>query len=181
MSPPSPATAPLPPSMTSDSFELRLATRDDLEAINAIYNHYVPGTAANYDYEPWTIQAREAWFTGRESIHPVTVVTHEGRVVAWGSLGPFRSRIGYRTTAENSIYVHPDFQRRGLGRMILADQIERARALGLHAIVSVIDVLQTGSLALHEKMGFHEAGRFREVGFKLGGWRDAVFMMRVVE
>lgn len=167
--------------MTPDSFELRLATRDDLAAINAIYNHYVPGTTANYDYEPWTIEAREAWFAGRESIHPVTVVTHEGQVVAWGSLGPFRSRIGYRTTAENSIYVHPDYQRRGLGKMILADQLERARALGLHAIVAVIDTLQTGSLALHEQMGFHEAGRFCEVGHKLGGWRDAVFMMRVVE
>ena len=60
MTPPSPATAPRqlhwPCPMTSDNFQLRLATRDDLAAINAIYNHYVPDTAANYDYEPWTME-----------------------------------------------------------------------------------------------------------------------------
>ena len=167
--------------MEPNCYELRLATRDDLEAINAIFNHYVPDTTANYDYEPWTMEARQAWFEERESIHPVTVVTHEGRVVAWGALSWFRKRAGYRSTVENSIYVHPDHQRRGLGRMILTDQIERARSLGVHAIVAAIDTLQTASLALHERMGFHEAGRFREVGYKLGGWRDVVFMMRVVE
>ncbi len=181
MSPVLPATAPLPCPMMPDAFELRLATQGDLEAINAIYNHFVPISTANYDYDPWTMEARRAWFEGREEVHPVTVVTHQGQVVAWGALGWFRNRIGYRTTAENSIYVHPEYQRRGLGKMILADQIERARSLGLHAIVAVIDTMQTGSIALHEGMGFHEAGRFREVGHKLGEWRDAVFMMRVVE
>lgn len=166
---------------SSSPFQLRLATENDLVAINDIYNHYVPVSTANYDYEPWSMEQRQAWFTGREAIHPVTVVTLDSQVVAWGSLGGFRSRIGYRQTVENSLYVHPDFQRQGLGKRLLSDQIERGRQLGVHAIVAVIDTMQAGSIALHQRMGFEEAGRFREIGYKFDRWLDAVFMWRMLE
>ena len=155
---------------------LRLATAADLPAINAIYNHYVPISTATYDYEPFTAEQRAAWFHGRESIHPVIVAERDGEIVGWGSLNVFRAKPGYRFTVEDSVYVHPDCQRTGVGSAILADLIERARVLGLHSIVAGIDATHAPSVALHARFGFVEVARFREVGRKFDRWLDVIFM-----
>jgi L-amino acid N-acyltransferase YncA len=161
--------------------ELRLATEADLPAINAIHAHYVRDTCSTYALDPLTPEARTAWFTSRPPIHPVTVVEGDGEILAWGSLGTFRVLAGYNTTVENSIYVHPDHVRRGLGSIILQDQMERVRELGLHSIIAVIDSEQMASIRLHLKFGFHEAGRFTEIARKFDAWHDTVFMQWVVE
>jgi phosphinothricin acetyltransferase len=166
------------------SLLIRLATTADLPAINAIYNHYVPISTTSYDLAPMSLEDRQRWFAGRDAIHPVTVAHFPdapARVVGWGSLHTFRAKPGYRLTVENSVYVHPDHQREGIGSTIIVDQIARARALGLRAIVAGIDSEQTASIALHAKHGFREVGRFPQVGRKFDRWLDVVFMELVLE
>jgi L-amino acid N-acyltransferase len=160
---------------------IRLADDGDLPAINAIYNQYVSTSTTTYELAPSTMDQRRRWYEGREAIHPVTVACRGETVVGWGSLHTFRAKAGYRSTVENSVYVHPDHQRSGVGAAILADQIKRARKLGLHAIVAAIDSEQTASLALHAKAGFREVGRFPQVGRKFDRWLDAVFMERLLD
>ena len=177
---------------------IRLATADDLPAINDIYNHYIPLTTTSYDTDPMSLEDRRKWFAGREAIHPVTVAYMENDasspsppasglqspaspVVGWGSLHTWRGKSGYRTTVENSVYVHPDHLRIGVGSAIIADQITRARALGLHVIVAAIDSEQLPSLALHYKHGFREVGRFPQVGRKFDRWLEAIFMQLTLE
>lgn len=163
------------------SLLLRLALDRDLAAINDIYNHYVPISTTTYDVEPTSHAQRQKWYAGREATHPVTVACRGGCVVGWGSLHPFRGKSGYRFTVENSVYVHPAHQRQGIGSAILADQIDRARALGIHAIVAGIDALQHTSLALHAKHGFVEVARFPQIGRKFDQWLDVVFMQLTLE
>jgi L-amino acid N-acyltransferase YncA len=160
---------------------LRPATHDDLLAINAIYNHYVLTSTATYQTVPETAEGRAAWFTRRDPArHPVKVVDCGGRLAAWGSLSAFGYREAFARTVENSIYVHPDFQRRGLGRMLLLDQIAAATAAGHHTIVAAISSEQAASIALHEAHGFSETGRLREAGWKFGQWLDLVYMQRML-
>jgi L-amino acid N-acyltransferase len=176
---------------------IRLATAADLPAINAIYNHYVPISTTTYDYEPMPMEERQRWFARHDAIHPVTVAYRVDEdlpsspapspqpptptIVGWGSLHTFRQKPGYRLTVENSVYVHPDFQRAGIGSAILLDQIARARTLGLRAIVAGIDAEQTASLALHYKHGFREVGRFGQIGRKFDRWLDVIFMELILE
>jgi phosphinothricin acetyltransferase len=165
--------------------QIRLATESDLPAINAIYNHYVPVSTTTYDVEPMSLAERRKWFANREAIHPVTVAWYDesdsGEIVGWGSLHSWRNKPGYRLTVENSVYVHPDRQREGIGSAILLDQIARARELGLHAIVAGIDAEQVPSLTLHYKHGFREVGRFPQVGRKFDRWLEAIFMQLTLE
>jgi L-amino acid N-acyltransferase YncA len=176
---------PLPHSAFANML-VRLATAADLAAINDIYNHYVANSTTTYDEQPMTMDERRQWLEGRQPIHPVTVATefdaagHE-TVVGYGSLHTFRAKRGYRFTVENSVYVRPDRHRQGVGSDILADQITRAKALGLHAIVAGIDASQAASLAIHAKHGFVEVGRFPQIGHKFGQWLDVVFMERLLE
>ena len=160
---------------------LRPATLDDLAKINAIYNPYVLTSTATYQTAPETEEARQAWFRDRDPIrHPVMIVELGSKSVAWGSLSPFGKREAFARTVENSIYIHPDFQRRGLGSLLLQNQIQQATAAGHHAIVSAISGDQPGSLALHAVHGFTETGRLREVGWKFGQWLDLVYLQRIL-
>jgi L-amino acid N-acyltransferase len=150
--------------------QIRAATAADLQPINDIYNHYVARSACTYQEEPETMAERAVWFAEHGDAHPVTVATVSDEVVGWGCLSPYRARSAYRFTVENSVYARHDVQRRGIGRLLLADLIERARAAGHHTIVAVIDAEQTGSIRLHLSMGFRDAGDLRELGFKFGRW-----------
>ena len=159
---------------------IRLATPDDLPAINAIYNHYVLHSTCTYQEEPSTPEERAAWFATHGLRHPVTVALRGGEVIAWGSLSRFHPRSAYGRTVENSVYVRHDLHRRGLGRVLLDDLIERGKSIGHRTILALIDFEQRGSIALHEKLGFIEVGRLREVGFKFGRWLDVIYMQRML-
>ena len=155
---------------------VRLARESDLAAINAIYNHYVQHSTCTYQLTPESDAARLAWFRGRAEDHPVTVAESAGEVVGWASLNRYHPREAYARTVENSIYVRHDQQRRGIGRALLADQIERARALGHHTILAGISAEQTASIGLHAAFGFEKVAHFRELGWKQDQWLDVIFM-----
>jgi L-amino acid N-acyltransferase YncA len=157
-------------------FHLRDATVADLPAINEIYNHFVLHCTCTYQIVPSTLEERQAWFAGRGPRHPVVVAEDAGEIVAWGSLSAFHKREAFERTVENSIYVSPRHQRRGLGRLMLEELIRRARAADVHTLVAAISADQEGSLALHERMGFRETGRLHEVGRKFGKVLDVVYM-----
>ena len=159
---------------------IRLATECDLPAIHDIYNYYVVHSACTYQTEIEPLAVRQTWFAGRGPEHPVTVAELDGQVVGWGALSRFHPRSAYRRTVENAVYVRHDSHRRGVGRALLVDLIDRAAALDHHTIVALVDAEQAGSLALHEQLGFGHAGRIQQAGFKFDRWLDVVYLQRMV-
>ncbi len=156
---------------------IRLADERDLPAIDDIYNHYVVRSTCTAQYEPTRPDERRAWFLEHEPArHPVTVAERDGRVVGWGSLSRYHARDGYRFTVENSVYVRHDEQRRGIGRAVLTDLVERARSAEHRTIIAAIAGDQQASIALHAAHGFVEVGRLRDTVLKLGQWLDVVYM-----
>jgi L-amino acid N-acyltransferase YncA len=158
--------------------KIRTATRADVPAILDIYNDAVLTTTATYDYEPRSLQHRIQWFDDHERIgFPIFVAEDDqGKIVGWSSLSRFHDRKGYQFTCENSIYVAAHARGRGVGKLLLEPLIERARKLGLRAIIALIDASNEASVRLHARCGFFEVGRFPKVGFKFGRWLDVVYM-----
>jgi L-amino acid N-acyltransferase len=156
--------------------DLRPAAESDLRVINDIYNYYVLQSTCTYQEQPELFSDRQEWFHHHTDKYPVTVAEYDGRVVGWSSLSSYRPRTAYRHTVENSIYVHHDWHRRGIGSLLLQDLIQKSRALGHHAILAVIDSRQTHSIALHEKNNFQHVGQLKHVGLKFGEWLDSIFM-----
>lgn len=155
---------------------IRLARAEDLDAVNAIYNHYVRCSTCTYQETPESIAGRREWFAHHDAAHPVTIAEANGQIVGWGSLSPYHARSAYRYTVEDSVYVDPAFQGCGIGSALLRDMVERARTLGHHVIIAGIDASQTASLGLHAKFGFEQVGYMREVGFKYDRWLDVIYM-----
>lgn len=157
-------------------YTIRPATEADLPAINDIYNHYVLHSTCTYQEEPETIEDRQRWFSRHGEKHPVIVAVDGGRVAGWGSLSSYHARSAYRFTVENSVYVHHELHRLGIGSLLLGELLVRARQIGHRAIIAAIDGEQMGSVILHNKFHFEKVGHFKEVGLKFGRWLDVIYM-----
>src|SRR5215470_8444011 len=156
--------------------EIREATASDLGAINEIYCHYVVTSTCTFQMEPTTERERAAWFADHGPRHPITVAVEGGEVLGWGSLSRFQPRAGYRFTVEDSVYVRADRHRRGVGRALLGDLVERGRALGYRSIIAGITADQDASLALHRRLGFEPVAMLRQVGNKFDRWLDVAYL-----
>jgi phosphinothricin acetyltransferase len=160
---------------------IRDATEADLPAILAITNQAIAETTAVWNNTPATLDARAAWMADRQGRgFPVLVAVDGADVLGFASFGDFRPFEGYVHTVEHSIYVATTAQRRGVGAALLAALVERATAMGKHAVVGGIEAGNTASIALHARAGFTEVGRLPEVGTKFGRWLDLVFMQKLL-
>lgn len=157
-------------------FTIRPATFDDCSAINDIYNHYVLHDTCTYQTEPDSLVERQAWFAQHGGPHPVLVAVDQGQVLAWGALSAFHPRAGYRFSVEDSVYVRHDQQRRGLGKALLTELIQAARAQAHHTVIALISADKTGSIALHEGFGFTRKADLREAGYKFETWLDVAYL-----
>lgn len=159
----------------------RPASKADAPAIVAILNDYIAQTTTTFITEPQTLEERLTWFEERSELHPVVAVDIDGGLVAWGALSPHNPRGGYRQTADVSVYVHPKFHRRGIGRVIVRELIARARALGHHTLIAHCCSESESSIALHESLGFVRIGHYREVGRKFDRWLDVIALQLMLE
>ena len=153
----------------------------DLAAINDIYNHYVLNSTCTYQEEPESMEDRRRWFERHGEAHPIIVAEAEKRIIGWGSLSAYHARSAYRRTVENSVYVHHEFHRRGIGSLLLKELIVRARDIGHRAIIAAIDGDQPASVALHVAFEFQHVGRLEQVGFKFERWLDVIYMELLLE
>jgi L-amino acid N-acyltransferase YncA len=158
------------------SYAIRPAVESDLPAINDIYNYYVLHSTCTYQEEPEIMEDRRQWFHHHSDQHPVIVAMEGEQVVGWGSLSPYHERSAYRFTVENSVYVHHQYFRRGIGSVLLQELIVHSRKLGHRVIIAGIDGEQAASVALHAKFHFERAGHLKGVGFKFGRWLDVIYM-----
>jgi L-amino acid N-acyltransferase YncA len=97
---------------------------------------------------------------------------------AYGS--PHRTRAAYATSCDVAIYVAPQHARQGIGRALYEALFPLLTAQGCHAAFAGIALPNPGSISLHETVGFTPVGVYREVGWKLGGWRDVGWWQRLL-
>ncbi|MFP5322588.1 MAG: N-acetyltransferase family protein [Acidimicrobiia bacterium] len=156
---------------------LRPATPADAAATAAIYNHEVTTSWVTFDLVTRTVEEQAAWLDARSGALEVVVAEVDGGEIAgFASLSPYRDRPAYRTTVEDSVYVHPDHRGEGVGRALLEEIVAVARERGFHAVIGRIVGGHTASIALHAAVGFEQVGVEREVGRKMGRWLDVVVM-----
>ena len=165
------------------SIEIRQATAEDLPAILDIYNDVIATSTAVYSIAPSTLEERRAWFEARTRAgYPVLVAVGEDGVVGFASFGEFRGAwTGYRYSVEHTVHVRKDQRGKGIGTRLVSALLPLARAMGRHVMIGGIDAANSGSIRMHERLGFEQVATFREVGHKFGRWLDLVFMQRFVD
>jgi phosphinothricin acetyltransferase len=153
----------------------------DVPAITAIYRHYVEHSTATFDLEaPGPTALAEKFGHMVDERHPVIMAERAGEVVGYAYASTYRPRPAYRFTCEDSIYIREDAVGRGLGRRLLGELIAQSQAYGFKQMIAVITAESAGSIALHDKFGFHHAGRHEKLGLKFDRWLDVVHMQRAL-
>ncbi len=159
---------------------IRLAKLSDAAAIAEIYNYEVLSGVATFDLVPKSLEEQRDWLRDRSGALPCIVALQENEVVVgWACLSKYRDRPAYGTSVENSIYVHPDHQGKGVGDLLMNDLLALADEHGFHATFARIAGENPASVALHVKHGFELVGTEREVGRKFGRWLDITVMQRL--
>lgn len=154
---------------------------EDAQAILEIINYNILNATALYDYEPRTLKNQVAILEEKLSKgFPVVVATEEETVVGFGYYSEFRFREAYKFTVEHSVYAHPNHIGKGIGKLILENLIDLAKAQKLHTMIGVIDAENQSSIEFHKKFGFEIAGTIKESGFKFNRWLHSVFMQKML-
>jgi phosphinothricin acetyltransferase len=110
---------------------------------------------------------------------PWLVAEQDTRVLGYAYANHFRPRPAYRFSVEDSLYLHPDAQGRGVGRVLLAELLGRCQAAGARQMLAVIgDSANAASVGVHQALGFERCGLLQSVGWKFGRWLDVVLMQR---
>ena len=163
------------------SYSIRDATKEDLPEILAIYNHYVANSTVTFDEEPMVLKDLRSRFQQLAKLGFPFIVAQSpgGQLLGYANVSPWKQKAAYRYTVENSIYLGPASRGKGLGRVLMAELIERSRAAGICEIVAVIaDRGAEASIRLHRDFGFKEIGRLGRVGFKFDRWLGTILMQK---
>jgi phosphinothricin acetyltransferase len=164
----------------SDRPVIRSAFTDDIPAITAIYAVHVREGLASFELTPPSeIEMANRFAVIQQAGLPYLVAELDGRVAGYCYASYYRPRPAYRNTVEDSVYIAPWAQRRGVGKALLSEIIRTCEAIGKRQMIAVIgDTGNVASIALHKAAGFHHVGTLRDVGFKHGRWVDSVIMQR---
>jgi phosphinothricin acetyltransferase len=161
--------------------ELRPVVPEDAPEIAEIYNYYIKNTVITFEEDlvnPRTVAERIKEIIPR---YPWFVWEAGGKLAGYAYAHAWNERTAYRFTAEDSVYLKPGWERRGIGRRLLERLIEELRRRQIHTLMSVITVPNPASVGLHESLAFKKTGQFNAVGFKQGRWLDVGYWELILD
>jgi phosphinothricin acetyltransferase len=151
---------------------IRLAVADDAAAIEAIYAPVVRDTIISFEMEPPDAAEIARRIEHTLPLFPWLVLESAGRFAGYAYASRHRERRAYRWSVDVSCYVHADFRRRGVGAALYRKLTALLRRQGFFNAYAGITLPNEASVRLHESLGFRPIGTYRNVGYKLGAWRD---------
>ena len=116
---------------------IRAASEADIPVITAIYAHAVRFGTATFETDP-PDEAEMARRLRDLAGLPYLVAEFDGQVRGYAYAARYRTRVAYRYTLEDSIYIDPEFHRRGMGRLLLDRLISGSAERGFRQMVAVI-------------------------------------------
>ena len=152
-----------------------------LKEAHKIYNYYIENSYANF--EDRRIPFKE-FYKNYKNITlnelPYLVALDNKKVVGIAYLNRFREKSGYRFTFENTVYIHKNYIKNGIGNKLLSKLIISSKNnKNIKKIVAVIGSIDSeGSLKIHQKNGFEKIGTLKKIGFKNKKWIDSILMQR---
>ena len=158
---------------------IRPATLADVPAVLAFWNPLIETTAVGFSPTPHTLESLGAMLAARQAEDRGFFVAEiAGQVAGFASYDQFRKGLGYARSMEHTIILAPAARGRGVGRALMAAIEDHARTRGAHLMVAGVSAENPAGLAFHAAVGYAEAGRISEAGYKFGRFIDLVLMQK---
>jgi L-amino acid N-acyltransferase YncA len=151
---------------------IRIATTDDSESILKIYAPYIENTSYTFETEVPTIDSFKKRIASYLQNWPWLVCEIDGVIAGYAYGARHRERVAYQWSLESSVYIHDDYQRRGVARALYTALINILRLQGFRNLYAVINLPNDKSVSFHENLGFEYFATYKNVGYKLGRWKN---------
>jgi phosphinothricin acetyltransferase len=152
----------------------------DAAACAAIYAPYVRDTVISLEEVAPDVDELRRRIERVSATHPWLIAEVDGRAVGFAYGSPHRERAAYRWAADTTVYLDGAHHRRGIGGAVYAQLFELLVAQGIHMACAGITLPNDASVGLHESLGFRPVGIYRNIGFKMGAWRDVGWWQRTL-
>lgn len=144
---------------------------------NTVANIYEDGIATGIATFETNIPTYEAWDNAHLTTCRIVALKNE-QIVGWAALSPVSSRCVYGGVAEVSVYISQKHRGLGIGKLLMKQLILESESEGLWTLQSGIFPTNTGSIKLHEAVGFRYIGKRERVGKLNDKWVDNVLYER---
>lgn len=163
--------------------QIRSVTVEDAAAIQAIYAPYVTGTVISFEGTPPTVAEMAGRIQKTLGKYPWLVYECDGEsdginhsrfhtIAGYVYAAPHSERAAYQWSVNVSVYVHPAYHRRSIGRGLYTTLFALLRGQGYVNAYAGISLPNAGSVGIHEALGFTPIGVYQAAGYKLGKWHD---------
>jgi phosphinothricin acetyltransferase len=158
--------------MEAPETKIRIAAPSDAAAIASLYAPIVRETIISFETEPPTAEVMAERIAKTIPMYPFLVAERDGELIGYAYSGQHRERAAYRWSVDVSVYISANARRSGAGRALYNKLFEILRQQNFRSAFAGIALPNDASVGLHEAVGFEPLGVYKEVGFKLGDWRD---------
>jgi L-amino acid N-acyltransferase YncA len=159
---------------------IRLAQPTDAAGILAIYAPYITDTSFTFEAEVPSVAAFAERISSYLLNWPWLVCEINGQIAGYAYGSRYRERVGYQWCVECSVYIHDDFQKKGIAKALYTALFEILKQQGYRNIYAVINLPNDKSVRLHESCGFKWFATYENVGYKLGKWKTVGWWQLVI-
>ncbi|MCR4938939.1 MAG: GNAT family N-acetyltransferase [Treponemataceae bacterium] len=167
----------------------RVARIEDAQALLDIYSYYIKNTAITFEYEVPSLEAFSDRIRGTLVNYPYYVAEVDGTIAGYIYAGRFSPRAAYDWVAETSIYIHKDYHRLGLGRLLYQKIEETLKAQNITNLYAGIadpledkdEYLTKNSELFHAAIGYKTIAFFQKCGNKFGRWYNLIYMEKIID
>ena len=161
---------------------IRSATAKDASAICDIYNYYIDNSVISFEYEKVSVEAMQQRIETTTANFTWLVYEEQGEIQAYAYANLWKAREAYKHILELTVYASHNLTSKGVGTKLYQALIDTIKNYPddkkIKSLMGVIALPNEASVALHKKMGFIEAGYFKEVGFKFDEWIDVAYYQK---
>jgi phosphinothricin acetyltransferase len=146
----------------------------DLPQIKKIYDWYIANSTATFHTEPVSIDQLKEFIYINHNLYKSYLIYSDSVVAGYCFLTYYKKRQAYDRSAEVTIYLHPSYTAKGIGKLALQHLEKTAMQNGLKNLIAIITGENDSSIALFEKSGYMKCAHFKNVGEKFNKVLDVV-------
>ena len=155
---------------------IRYVTQRDVKRITEIYNDYIINTTISFEVKPLTEDEMRNRIESVLAHGPFLVWEEDGEIAGYCYAHPWKERAAYHNTLETTVYLAPQYFRRGIGTQLMRELINQCRVNNIKVLIACITANNEASIKMHEALGFKQVSYFSQVGEKFGQWLDVIDM-----
>src|SRR5262249_15175766 len=141
-----------------------------------IYTPFIVHTTVSFEYEVPSVDEFSLRIKKYLQDYPWIVCEYKERIIGYAYASKHRNRTAYQWSVESSVYIHQDFHRKGIAKILYETLFELLRHQGILNAYAGIALPNDKSLHFHHACGFRDVGTYKKVGYKLGAWNDVLWL-----